>query len=493
MDLIPQSIVALRWNAIVRVLGQLITWSVTLVVARLLSPADYGLLAMAVVFLQYVAILADMGLSTAIIQAPEIDCRKLRQILGVALLISLAASLVALAGSGVITKFYREPLLAPIIGMLSIQFVLNGLMAVPRGLAQRSLDFKRFSLVQLAGTVTGALVTLGLAAAGKGIWSLVTGNMVNLAVQVVAANILWPFRHWPLFSIDSARQMISFGASVSGVGVLWLFWTSSDVWIAGRLLGKDLLGAYSVGMQIASMPVSRFGEIVTQVAFPAFSRLQDDLEARQRNLIQSIRILSLGVFPVCWGLSVVAPELILVVIGERWAGAIVPLRVLALIMPLRMVGTFTASVVRSAGRADIDLRNTLLAVLVMPPAFFTGCHWGLDGLSLAWVTVYPCLFVWNMRNYLAALGIPFSSLLRLLGVPVVAGACMFAATFLLRWWFQPWNTQFGGLVTLCTVGAVVYCAVAWRLDRGAVAASGRFVRGVFGLAHQPASRNTSTP
>jgi O-antigen/teichoic acid export membrane protein len=492
MDLIPQSIVALRWNAIVRVLGQLITWSITLVVARLLSPADYGLLAMAVVFVEYIAILADMGLSTAIIQAPEIDRRKLRQILGVALLISLAASLVALAGSGAITRFYREPRLAPIIGMLSIQFLLNGLMAVPRGLAQRSLDFKRFSLIQLAGAITGALTTLGLAGAGKGVWSLVTGNLVNLAVQVVAANILWPFRHWPLFSIDSARQMISFGASVSGVGVLWLLWTSSDVWIAGRLLGKELLGAYSVGMQIASMPVSRFGQIVTQVAFPAFSRLQDDPEARQRNLTQSVRILSLAIFPVCWGLSAVAPELILAVIGERWAGAIVPLRVLALIMPLRMVGLFTASVVRSAGRADIDLHNTLLAILVMPPAFFAGCHWGLGGLSLAWAAVYPGLFVWNMRNYLAVLGLPFSSLPRFLGVPAVAGACMFAATFLLRWWFRPWQTHFGGLVALCTVGAAVYCAVAWRLDRAAVVASGRFVQTVLGLGRHPAPKNTNT-
>jgi O-antigen/teichoic acid export membrane protein len=441
---------------------------------------------MAVVFLEYIGILADMGLSTAIIQAPEIDSRKLRQIFGVALLMSLGASLLALAGSGAITRFYHEPRLAPIISMLAIQFVLNGLMAVPRGLAQRSLDFKRFSLVQLVAPALGALVTLGMAASGRGVWSLVTGNLVNLTVQVLAANALWPFRHWPLFSIDSARQMISFGASVSGVGVLGLLWTSSDVWIAGKLLGKELLGAYSVGMQIASMPVFRFGQIVTQVAFPAFSRLQGDPEARQRNLVQSMRILSMAIFPVCWGLSAVAPELILFVLGERWARAVVPLQVLAMIMPLRMLGVFTASVVRSAGRADIDLRNTLLAVLVMPPAFFAGCHWGLTGLSLAWAAIYPAVFVWNMRNYLSTLQLPFSSLLRFIGVPATAGACMFAATFLLRWWFEPLHTHFGRLIALCTVGAVVYGSVAWWLDRATVLASRKFVYAVFGLNRNPA-------
>lgn len=487
MDLIPQAMAALRWNLILRVSGQVISWGLTFVVMRLLAPADYGLLAMAAVFLDYASMLADMGISAAVVQAPEIDERKLREAFGVALVMNVGVALLVLAVSPLIARLYGEPQLLTIMPALAVQFLLNGLMVIPRGLAQRKLEFKTLSLIQLGAAAAGGAVTLAMAAAGKGVWALVAGTVMNTLLQVLALNVAFPFMKPPLFSLNSARHMVSFGAKVTGVGLLWGFWSQADVLIGGILLGKGALGAYSIAMQLASMPLSRFAQIVTQVAFPAFSRLQHDPESMRFNVVRSTRILGVLAFPLFWGMSCVAPELIGVAIGRRWDAAVLPLALLALVMPIRLIGQFVSAVVRGCGRADVDLRNALLAVVIMPVGLYVGATIaGLNGLSLTWVVLYPWIFLWTMWNLFRALGLRLWKPLSAIAYPVLAAACMWGVTACVRWAAEPWLGVTARLALLVVSGAAAYCTAIWMLDRATIKSTIKLLKSVAAGTARPA-------
>ena len=131
----------------------------------------------------------------------------------------------------------------------------------------------------------------------------------------------------------------------------------ADVFIAGKFLGKDLLGVYSVAMQLASLPVQRVTAIVSQVAFPVFARIQDDPALAGQHLIKGVRLLSFLAFPMLWGISSIASEIVTVLLGAKWESAIVPLRIIALVMPLMIVVPVVSTVVQSLGRGDVIVRN----------------------------------------------------------------------------------------------------------------------------------------
>ncbi|MFN3325138.1 MAG: lipopolysaccharide biosynthesis protein [Bryobacteraceae bacterium] len=486
MDVVSQALTALRWNAVVRLSAQGASWAITVVVMRLLTPDDYGLLAMTTVFLLMLSVLAEFGVGAAIVQAHAIDEHKLRQIFGVALLMNFGAALVVFSGSPLIARFYDEPALVSIVRLFSIQFVMNALMVVPRGLLQRKLNFKGLALIELGATISGGLLTLLMAFAGLGVWSLIAGNLLNLALQVVGLNFASPFLKLPIFSFRTVRTMVTFGASVTGTGLLWSFWSQADSLIAGRLLGRELLGAYAIGAHVVSIPLSRFSQIVSQVAFSTFSRLQDDPAAFRTNLTRSLALLSVGSFPLFWGLSSVAQELIAIVLGPRWSTAVIPITMLALVTPLRLLQQFTSVAARAAGRVEIEFRNTLITALVMPASFYAGCLWGgLEGLCSVWITVYPLLLLWNLRNLFGALGLRLPALLTAALIPGLAAAAMYLATTLLRFWVQGWLDNFPRAVLLTAAGAAVYLGLMWTFDRTGIILLWKSVRTAAGLKARP--------
>lgn len=469
MDLVAQAFSALRWNVVIRLSGQVLSWGMTIVVMRLLTPSDYGLLAMCTTLLLALSTLADFGIGAAIVQTPEIDDDKLRKMFGMALLANAVVALLVFASGPVVAQFYAEPALTAVLRVLSLQFIMNAFLAAPRAILQRKLDFRTLALVEFGSTIVGGLLTLGLAAAGKGVWALVLGNLCNLTLQVAALNIVCPPVRLPSFSLTSTGNMLSFGANVTGVGLLWSLWSQSDSLIAGKMLGSELLGAYAIGIHLTSIPASRFSQIVSQVAFSTFSRLQRDPAGVQWYLKRSLVFISVISFPVFWGLSCVAPEVIALTIGSRWSDAVFPIAMMGLIMPFRLIAQFMSITVRSLGRADVEFRSILVTTLVMPLAFYVGCRsGGLLGLSAVWITAYPCVLLWNFSRMFRALGVGPSSLLHVVSAPATAATVMFTALAVLRWSVQGQLNSVSRVALLIASGAVIYLTSLWILDRSTV-------------------------
>jgi O-antigen/teichoic acid export membrane protein len=432
MKLHTEILRGLKWTAGAKLGSQLITWGITIYVMRLLSPADYGLLAMATVFLALLGMFAEVGLGPALVRSTELSQQTLRRAYGIVWTVNLALFALLNLGAGLIADFYSEPKLVPVMRALSLQFLLIPLGVIPDVMLQRQLEYKYRSLTELAGAVISSLVTLGLAIGGYGVWALVAGTLATHLTKVVILNLVAPFRALPSFSLGGMRQLVIFGGNVTASRFLWFFFTQADAVIVGRLLGEHVLGLYSVAMHLASLPVQRVSGILNQVAFPAASRFQHDRAAISTQLLKAIGYVSLIAFPVLWGMSCVAFELIPVLLGPDWSEAILPFQILTLVMPFRMIIGFLPTITDAIGRSEVALHNALLGCVVMPVSFYIGSHWGIAGVAYAWLSAYPVVLFINLRRMLGVIGIPLMDVVRRVAPALTAAAGMYLAVWMVR-------------------------------------------------------------
>jgi len=445
------------------VISQLITWAITLVVIRLLSPSDYGLLAMAAVFVAFLSMLSDLGLGQALVQSVEVTDEALRRVFAAVLVVHVTlAALLALA-SPLVAIIFSEPAVTPVVRVLSIQFLIAAFGIVPDALLQRRMDFRARSLIDLAAAVVGACSTLALAVMGKGVWALVAGSLVAQFMRAIGLNYAAPFPRWPEFSTRGLHTYLRFGGHMTLTSVLWFALSQGDLVIAGRWLGKEALGVYSTAMHLASLPSQRIAGLINQLAFPAFSRMQDDRQRVAANTFVGIRALALIGFPVFWGISCIAPELVAVVLGAKWREAIVPLQLVSLIMPIRLISLFVPNAIQGIGRSDVILSNTAIFTAVMLIGFLIGVRFGLLGLSLAWVIGSPLAFAINMQRSLPLLGRSLADLGAAVAPSAAAAFIMYAVITVCRGIFDIAGVPL--LLSLIGVGFVTYCVAAWFLNR----------------------------
>lgn len=460
MNLRNKVLSGLCWSAGAKLTGQMITWSVTIIVIRLLTPGDYGLMSIAGIFVAFLAMLGEMGFGSAIIQRKIKEIQTLRKVLGALVLVSSLFFVLLFTTASFIAIFFREPKLVPIIQVLSVQFLLMCFVVIPQSLLAQDLDFKRSSLVEFGAAISASVVTLVLALSGFGVWSLVWGVLAQQLFRVVGLNVVSPFPHLPSFNLRGIRQILSFGSFVTIERSLWYFYTQSDSMIIGRLLGKELLGFYSVGLQLASLPMDKFTGIVSQVAFPAFSKLQEDRRSAGVQFLKAVRIMSFFAFPVLWGASSLAPEIVELILGQKWQSAIVPFQFLSLVVPVRMVSNLIAPALLGMGRPDLSLRNTITAALALPAALLVGAYWGLAGVSLAWVVVFPLVFLLNLRRAVTILDIKLSDVLGAMLRSVCSAAAMYVAVMIAKYLVVD---QFSSNIVVCVFSLVVFGAFSYFL------------------------------
>ena len=444
------------WTAGTRFLAQLIAWAVSIFVMRILNPSDYGLIAMATVLIGFLNLFSELGLGWAVVnaRAQEIDLLTLRKVYGLVLVVHCAMFAVVYITAPFIAEFFAEERLTLIIRVSGLQFILSAPGVIPNAVLQRDLEFKWRSIIGLAAAAIGAIATLVLAIAGFGVWALVVGSLIPPIFATTGLNLLHPFPHWPMFAFKGLRKLFAFGGYVAISRVFLYLYLQADMVIGGRLLGKEQIGYYSVGMNLASMPMQRVSSILNEVAFPAFSRLQDDSERVAYHLIQAIRLASLFSFPVFWGIGAVAPEIVGVFLGEKWESAILPLQLLAIVMPLRMIGQLMPPSLQGVGKARLTARNQLIVCVTMIAAFLIGAQYGIVGLSVAWLVGFPFTFVANLYAWFPALSIRMSRMWAAMAGPAIAGAAMFATVAGARAYGVGQGVT--RLVTLIGIGAISY-------------------------------------
>lgn len=451
---------SIKWLAAGRFSGQLVLWVITLVVIRLLDPEDYGLMALAGVMIGFADLFREMGLYSAMVQRRELSQRQVEQSFGLLIIANGLLYVLLLVTAPLIAGFFGDPRLEAMIRVLGIQFPLASVGVVQDAMLSRRMAFKPKSFVNLAAMLSNGFVTLGLALSGYGVWALVLGSLAGATVRPVG--LVLAARHWcrPRFSWAGMSEMARFGGFVTASRVLWYFYARADVLIIGKLLGNHVLGFYAVALQLASMPMQKLSGLLGQVGFAAYSTVQHDLAVVRANYLKVLRMISFFAFPIFFGISSIAPDLVPVVLGEQWRPAILPLQILSLIMPIRMISTAGGSVVEAIGKPQVGTVNLMIACVLMPPAFFVGAWYGgLIGVSIAWLTAFPVLVLIRLSRSLPHIGVTVGMYVRSVARPATGAATMYLAVIAAREAVaEPFLHPISGLVFLIGTGALTYVA-----------------------------------
>ncbi|MDL1859438.1 hypothetical protein FBR04_00220 [Betaproteobacteria bacterium PRO7] len=473
MDLERKAISALKWTAAARLLGQLASWLITLVVIRILDPGDYGLMAMTAAAVSLAAAVAEFGLGPSIVQRQALPDETLRKLVGFSILLHLVLAVVVASVAPVMAWYFGDARLAPLVRFAALHFVFAALAAAPHALAMRSLDFKLLAQVDLGSGLFASVVSLALALADAGAWALVGAAVAGAALRAGLLAIGGD-KVRPDFRFVGMAADLKYSSTLATSHILWSALNQCDAIIGGRILSREALGTYSVALNLALLPMNKILGVINQVAFSAVARLQDEAERLQLRLLQSLRLLAASGIAMLWGLTAVAPELVRSVLGAKWEAAILPLQLIGLIVPFRLVMALLSTAVAGIGRADVSLRNTVTAAIIWPLCFLLGAQFGATGLAAAWLGAVPLSFAFNSRRVVRALGFGITRLARCVAGSVVAGTIMLAAVAGARAAAADLSDVVR-LGVLIAVGAAVYLVVLVALDRELVSDARRLL------------------
>lgn len=445
------------WTAGAKWATQVVTWASVLIAVRLLTPADFGVVEMSSVFTGFAVILSEFGISATVLQMRELDRRTLGQLHAVSLLLSAAFFAIMALAAPAIAAFFQNSNLVPLVIANGVVFFIAGFQAVPQGLLQSTMDFRRLSIVEAAHALLQAAVVVTGAALGWGYWALIVGPVGGKALAALLTaywqpvGLAWP--HW-----GEVAGPLRFGWQIAVSRLAGSVSTQADVIIVGRLFGEAPVGLYRVASNMAAAPIDKVGQLILRVTGPLFARVQTDAEQVRRYFLILTETLALAIAPMTLGLALVAPEFVRVFIGRGWEGSEGPMAWLCGFMLMRTMVALIGQVLVSLRLADFSMWMALLTAVVMPLAFVFAARWGISAIAAAWMALAPVTvlpYVWKLlpriglgwREYLAVY-IPAA-----VGCALMAGAVYFARLYLPRDW--PTGAH---LALEVAAGALVYGA-----------------------------------
>ncbi|MFQ5490160.1 MAG: lipopolysaccharide biosynthesis protein, partial [Phycisphaerae bacterium] len=353
----------------------------TAILARLLSPEDFGLLAMVAAFTNFLARFQDLGLSMATVQRRDISHAQVSNLFWINLALGLLAAGLTAAFAPLVAWFYGQPELTTVTAALGAAFIFGGLTVQHRALLRRQMRFTALAGVQLTAAIGGALAGIASARMGAGYWALVVMQLVSAVLTALGVWIACGWRPgWP--SRDTGvRSMLAFGGNLTAANLLNYLVRNLDNVLIGWRWGADALGLYANAYKLLLLPIRQFNTPLTNVAIPALSRLQDKPDQYRAFFKKGIQLLTTVGMPMVAFLAVDADNVILLVLGDKWGGAAPIFRLLA---PAAFLGTFnvaTGWVYVSTGQVDRQLRWVVFSSPVIILAFIVGLPFGPTGVA----------------------------------------------------------------------------------------------------------------
>lgn len=356
---------------------------VLITLARLLTPADFGIVGAALVIISFSAIFSELGIGPAIVQRSDLKQKHIRTGFTVSLAFGALLTLLICGLASAIAVFFAMDDLAPVVRILSFVFVLHGISVVSESLLLRNLRFKELAGIQLTSYVFGyAAVGVILAFHGFGVWSLVWANLAQAASKSLLFLIIQPHARKPLLDRTAFFQLLHFGAGMTMAQIANRFALQGDNLVVGRWLGAEALGFYGRAYQLATIPASLFGQAVDKVVFPALSKVQHEPERLVSAFRRGSGLTALLVLPASAVLFILAPEIVRVLLGSAWVELILPLQVLAVGTFFRTAYKMSASLARAKGAVyQIAWRQGVYAGLIIMGAW-VGQFFGLEGVAV---------------------------------------------------------------------------------------------------------------
>jgi teichuronic acid exporter len=459
----------IAWTGGVKWLTQLLTWASTLIVARLLSPADYGLISMASAYLGLVTIASEFGIGTAVVTLRDLSREQLAQLNTLSIALGVAGFAASVAAAVPLARFFRSPQLPAVVIVLSLAFVITAFGSVPSSLLRRELRFKTLSIIDGVRAIVLAVGTVLFALVGLRYWTLVLGGLLSAGVSTILTLVVKRCKfqrpRW-----ESLRHAVTISWHILVNRMSWYAYSNADFVVAGRVLGQAALGAYTVGWTLANTPIQQITSLVGTVTSALLAAVQTEYTMVRRYFLNLTEGLALVTFPLTIGLALVSNEFVLTVLGSKWAGVVSPLRLLALYASWRSVTPLLSHVLTVTGETRFGMELSVLGLVLYPTAFYLGSHWGTTGIAAAWMVVDPMINLPVYRKVFQKLHMNTLQYLEALRPPITGSLLMSAALLLAKPFLPPsWPLALRFAIQVAG-GAIVYAAALLIFHRGRLAA-----------------------
>jgi O-antigen/teichoic acid export membrane protein len=382
---------AVLWRSGSQIVAQLITWTATFIVIRLLDPSDYGLYAMTEVVLVFLNLMNGYGFASALVRAERIDDRQVKQVFGILILLNGSLAIAQIALAPLAAAYFRQPIIADLLRVQALIYLCTPFIAIPNALLSRGLDFRRQAQVNLGSAVLGAFAAMLFAWLGYGVWTLVLAPIVMFAARAVGMTFASPWLTAPSFRFKGASEVLGFGGAMVLVQFFWFIQSQSGVVIAGRSLPPHELGLYTTALFLTQILASKFVPPLNDVAFAAYSQIQAQREAVAAGFLKAVQLVMLVALPFYFGLAALTEAVVLTALGPKWAETVPLVRVLAVAMPFLTLQILFAPATNALGHARIALKVSIAGAVIMPTAFFIGIYFGSLGMAYAWLAAFPLL------------------------------------------------------------------------------------------------------
>ena len=455
------SLAGVFWSGAQQLGERGVRWAVYLVLARIIAPESFGIVALSAAIIEVLQVLLNQGLPTAIVQRQDLQPAHLDSAFWIYVAGSIPLTIGCIAAADPIARAFHSPELAPVLRWFALALPLGALDNVQDAVFRRRLAFRPLALRAAAGQVCGAALALALGIGGAGVWSLVA---LALVPPGVGTTILWAVSPWRprfRFSVARYRELLGFGIFGMGLHAVGLIQRRADYLLIGAMLGPLALGLYAMARQILTVVTGFTESAIGPVAWSTLCRLQGDPERLDRAARAIAAHQALVVMPVSLGIAVTAPVLIPALLGDRWDASVPVTQALGCLAAVTALSGVNGSAILATGAVRWRTVLELVRVTVSVGALLLGARWGITGVG--WALVVGAVVLLPLQLGAARVLIPLriGPYLRQLAVPVAGSAVMVAAIVGLRVGLADRLTTVPLLGIMVGGGAIVYAGAVW--------------------------------
>ena len=469
--LVHATIKGTLWNYSAYALGKGLVFVSTVILARLLTPDDFGLLALALIVISYLDVFSDLGVKDAVIYRDGDADQNASVAFWLSLMTNITLTLAAILLSPLAARFFRETEVTLLLQVLALTFVLSGLGSIHESRLKKSMQFKQLFAAEMGRTIVKGGLSILLALLGFGVWSLVIGQ---LAGTLTATIILWIALPWrprfgtSVFDREIARSLSGYGAQIILVDLLGMVHKNIDYLIVGRRMDSTQLGYYSMAFRIPELVVISTCYIVSRALFPAYVHLRKDMQALRKGFLKTLQYTSLFTVPVSIGTFIVTPDFIRVLYGDQWLPAIPVMQVLSLYALVYSLSFNAGDVYKALGKPSILNQLSIVKLGLTLPVLWWAAGYNIFYVALGQAAVNALLTLIKLwvagRIMEIRLGQIWKTLLPSFSATLVMGVgayAVYAGMSGTVFTAQPLMR----LAVVSLVGALLYMAALWLMNR----------------------------
>ena len=406
---------------------QVVELGTSIVLARLLLPADFGIVAVVGSFLQISYTVGNLGMGSAVIQAESLSKRDCDVAYTFSTMIGVMLMVCGIALAPLAAGFFRMPSLEQIMPLMSVQLLISSMSAIPVGLLRRELRFGSHAMIETSSALIYGAVGVGLAVQGYGVWSLAWAPLASSGYLLVMSTIATGFVPRPSLARESRDKLLGFGSGVTFKNIFVYIGRNADNLIVARMLGGTATGLYTRAFNFTRLPQFRLVGIIYRVCFPAFCKLRSDRRRFHDWYLKATTVVAVSVTPILLGLCVLAEDFTIAVLGPHWAEMAMTLRLLSISGLVTCLYTLAGAAIEATGRIRYEVATQALYALVIVAGCIAFAGRGIEAVAIVVLSASLCLYLLKGLTLQAATGLSIARFLGATLPSVTAGLAMCAA------------------------------------------------------------------